>query len=37
MRQNETGDRTAHFSGIHGIADGTRNITQYALDRLDGR
>jgi len=30
------GDGTAHFSGIHGVGDGTRSITRYALDRLDG-
>ena len=30
------GDGSAHFSGIHGVGDGTRNITRYALDRLDG-
>ena len=28
-------DGTAHFSGIHGVGDGTRNITQYAIDRLN--
>jgi len=27
---------TAHFSGIDGVGDGTRNITQYAIDRLNG-
>jgi hypothetical protein len=27
-------DGTAHFSGIDGVGDGIRNITQYALDRL---
>ena len=27
---------TAHFSGIDGVGDGTRNLTQYAIDRLNG-
>jgi RHS repeat-associated protein len=30
------GDGSAHFSGIHGVGDGTRNITRYAIDRLNG-
>jgi hypothetical protein len=30
------GDGTAHLSGIHGVGNGERNITRYALDRLDG-
>ena len=29
-------DGTAHFTGIRGVGSGTRNITQYAIDRLDG-
>jgi hypothetical protein len=29
-------DGTAHFSGIHGVGDGTRNITRYVFDRLNG-
>lgn len=29
-------DGTAHFSGIDGVGSGTRNITQYAIDRLNG-
>jgi len=29
-------DGTAHFSGIQGVGDGTRNLTQYAIDRLNG-
>jgi hypothetical protein len=29
-------DGTAHFSGIDGVGDGVRNLTQYALDRLGG-
>ncbi len=27
---------TAHFSGIDGVGDGVRNLTQYASDRLNG-
>lgn len=27
---------TAHFSGIDGVGDGTRNLTPYARDRLNG-
>lgn len=27
---------TAHFSGIDGVGDGTRNLTSYARDRLNG-
>jgi RHS repeat-associated protein len=27
---------TAHFSGINNVGDGTRNLTQYAIDRLNG-
>ncbi|WP_321532121.1 RHS repeat-associated core domain-containing protein [uncultured Desulfuromonas sp.] len=27
-------DGTAHFSGIHGVGDGTRNLTDYAKQRL---
>lgn len=30
------GDGTAHFSGIDGVGDGTRNITNYARKRLGG-
>jgi RHS repeat-associated protein len=29
-------DGTAHFSGIHGVGDGTRNLTDYAIQRLGG-
>lgn len=29
-------DRTAHFSGIHGVGDSTRNLTDYAIQRLGG-
>jgi hypothetical protein len=29
-------DGTAHFSGIHGVGDGTRNLTDYAKQRLGG-
>ncbi|MCB0127827.1 MAG: RHS repeat-associated core domain-containing protein, partial [Caldilineaceae bacterium] len=29
-------DGTAHFSGIDGVGDGVRNLTKYALDRLNG-
>ena len=29
-------DGTAHFSGIKDVGSGTRNITQYAIDRLNG-
>lgn len=29
-------DGTAHFSSIDGVGDGVRNLTQYALDRLNG-
>jgi hypothetical protein len=29
-------DGTAHFSGIHGVGDGTRNLTNYAINRLEG-
>jgi hypothetical protein len=32
----DKGNGTAHFNGIHGVGDGTRNITQYAIDRLNG-
>ena len=28
-------DGTAHFSGIDGVGDGTRNLTRYAIERLD--
>jgi hypothetical protein len=28
-------DGTAHFSGINGVGDGTRNLTRYAIDRLN--
>ncbi|MGH7439148.1 MAG: toxin TcdB middle/N-terminal domain-containing protein [Polyangiaceae bacterium] len=27
---------TAHFSAIDGVGDGARNLTQYAIDRLNG-
>jgi hypothetical protein len=27
-------DGTAHFSGMEGVGDGIRNITDYALQRL---
>jgi YD repeat-containing protein len=27
---------TAHFSGIDGVGDGVRNLTKYAIDRLNG-
>ena len=30
-------DGTAHFSGIDGVGDGVRNLTKYAIDRLNGR
>jgi hypothetical protein len=30
------GDGTAHFSGIDGVGSGVRNLTQYAVDRLNG-
>ncbi len=29
-------DGTAHFSGIDGVGDGVRNLTQYAIDRMNG-
>ena len=29
-------DGIAHFSGIDGVGDGTRNLTEYAIDRLNG-
>lgn len=29
-------DGTAHFSGIDGVGDGVRNLTKYAIDRLNG-
>ena len=35
-RYSVGGDGTAHFSGIHGVGDGTRNMTRYALERLGG-
>lgn len=28
-------DGTAHFSGIDGVGDGVRNLTDYARQRLD--
>gem|GEM_PF-6059765 len=30
-------DGTMHFSGIDGVGDGVRNLTRYAIDRLNGR
>ena len=33
-RFSGTNDGTAHFSGIEGVGDGIRNITDYALKRL---
>jgi RHS repeat-associated protein len=36
-RFSSSNDGTAHFSGIDGVGDGTRNLTNYALDRLEGK
>lgn len=30
-------DGTAHFSGIDGVGDGIRNLTKYAIERMNGR
>lgn len=35
-RFSTSNDGTAHFSGIDGVGDGVRNLTEYALDRLNG-
>jgi RHS repeat-associated protein len=35
-RYSPSNDGNAHFSGIDGIGDGVRNLTQYAIDRLNG-
>lgn len=35
-RYSPANDGTAHFSGIDGVGDGVRNLTQYALDRMKG-
>jgi hypothetical protein len=35
-RYSLSNDGTAHFSGIDGVGDGVRNLTNYAIDRLNG-
>ncbi|WP_266160581.1 RHS repeat-associated core domain-containing protein, partial [Dyella silvatica] len=35
-RYSIANDGTAHFSGIDEVGDGARNITKYAIDRLNG-
>ena len=36
-RYSDSNDGTAHFSGIVGVGDGARNITPYAIDRLEAQ
>jgi RHS repeat-associated protein len=36
-RYSSSNDGTAHFSGIDGVGDGVRNLTPYAVDRLNGK
>jgi hypothetical protein len=36
-RFSSSNDGSAHFSGIEGVGDGTRNLTPYAKDRLNGQ